>query len=372
MSRRGSRRTFLATVGAASFAGCAGGSLPGLGEGATGSAAGPESGSESSGARDSTELPVAERQLPLPYSYEDLQRRIVPGGPSKDGIPSIDDPQFVPAGDAPDALQEASIVFGVARNGGVKAYPQYILVLHEIVNDIHGEQPVSVTYCPLTGTAMGFLRGETTLGVSGKLVNNNLVMYDRATDSRWPQVIGTAISGAYQGKSLREFHIVWTTWGRWRRAHPETLVFSEDTGYARSYGSDPYGSYTPPGGYYTSSRTLFEPLRVDDRYHLKRVVIGSRSELGTVAFVKQALRQQKLVETDLGGTPILAVYDGRLDTGYVYRNPDGSAFGRDGGRVTAPDGSAYAADALPLDPHYAIDGMWFAFAGFYPDISVVE
>lgn len=46
---------------------------------------------------------------------------------------------------------------------------------------------MSVTHCPLTGTAMGFERGGTTFGVSGKLVNSNLVMYDRATDGRCPR-----------------------------------------------------------------------------------------------------------------------------------------------------------------------------------------
>lgn len=43
--------------------------------------------------------------------------------------------------------------------------------------------PVSVTYCPLTGTVLGFERGETTFGVSGRLINNNLVVYDLGTEA---------------------------------------------------------------------------------------------------------------------------------------------------------------------------------------------
>ncbi|EPV3035046.1 DUF3179 domain-containing (seleno)protein [Pseudomonas aeruginosa] len=36
-------------------------------------------------------------------------------------------------------------------------------------------EPVSITYCPLTATAIGFKRGNTSLGVSGKLLNSNVV-----------------------------------------------------------------------------------------------------------------------------------------------------------------------------------------------------
>ena len=32
---------------------------------------------------------------------------------------------------------------------------------HEIVNDQIGGESVDVTYCPLTGSALGFLRGKT-------------------------------------------------------------------------------------------------------------------------------------------------------------------------------------------------------------------
>ena len=51
-----------------------------------------------------------------------------------------------------------------------------MLVYHEIVNDMFGDEPVAITYCPLTGTAQGFERGETTFGVSGDPVNSNLIM----------------------------------------------------------------------------------------------------------------------------------------------------------------------------------------------------
>ena len=368
MRASSSRRAFLAAAGMTAIAGCLGDFGPTSGSAsATTSTPGPTRN------RVSAAPPVAETPLPVPYAADELQSRVVSGGPPKDGIPSIDDPTFVSADAASGNLESNSIVFGVSRNGVVRAYPQHILVHHEIVNDVHGDQPVSVTYCPLTGTAMGFLRGGTTFGVSGKLVNNNLIMYDRETDSRWPQILGTAISGEHQGKSLREFRVIWTTWERWKRAHPNTEVLSEDTGYARSYGRDPYGSYTPPGGYYTRSRTLFEPLRVDDAYHLKKVVIGTRIDAGAAAFVKSAIRKKRLLSGDIDGTQLVAAYDRLFDTAYVYRNPDNATVKPVSGtnEFTTPDGRVRAAH-LPLPAVYAFDGMWFAWSGFYPDIMAFD
>ena len=234
-------------------------------------------------------------------------------------------------------------------------------------------EPVSVTYCPLTGTAQGFARGETTFGVSGRLLNNNLIMYDRATENWWPQVLATSIPGPWNtslaGTSLREFRVVWTTWSRWKRQHPDTRVLSTDTGYARNYDSDPYGSYNPKGGYYDSSNTIFPRLNENDRFHAKLVVLGVRTPEGAAATPKRLLREKGLIEGELGGTPLLWAYDPALDTGYAYWNPDGLDFVYREGRVAGPEGS-HAPDALPLERALTFDAMWFAWSGFYPETSV--
>src|SRR6056297_76969 len=291
---RTSRRRFVAAAGVAltGLSGCIGGLTA---EGVEGQSESAQEGTEregtgregtgEDGAEQSTTasgervdgIPLRASALPVEYDFAALRDEVLSGGPPKDGIPSIDEPKFWDAREADSELRPEDVVFGLVRNGEMKAYPQKILVQHEITNDVVGDEPVAVTYCPLTGTAMGFRRGETTFGVSGKLVNNNLVMYDRATDSRWPQVLGTAISGEFEGQSLQEFRLVWTTWKRWKAAHPETQVLSTDTGYVRNYGQDPYGSYVPnPSGYYVRDSTLFPPLGQDDRLPNKRVVLGAR------------------------------------------------------------------------------------------------
>lgn len=367
--QRISRRRFLAAAGLSALAGCSSGrDIVGGDSGATTTNTTRTPG-------DPSAVPTASERLPLPMSPTELLGEARSGGPSKDGIPSIDEPAFVAAADV-DYLEPGDPVFGVVRDGVAKAYPQKILVWHEIVNDGIAGTPVSVTYCPLTGTVQGFERGDTTFGVSGRLINNNLVMYDRATEAWWPQILATSIPGPWNEdpeiRSLREFRLIWTTWRDWRTHNPETRVLSTDTGHAKNYNRDPYGSYNPRGGYYEGDNLLFPALRTDDRYDRKTVVMGARTPDGAVAFLKDAVLEKQVLSGAIGETPVLAVADSRYDTAYVYLNPDEQSFEADGDAVVGPDGERHAPDALPLARVHTFDAMWFAWAGYYPETNVYE
>ena len=353
----------IGAVGLTALAGCLGG-------------AGLPAGSSDDGADDDTAdenggPPTVDRSLSKEYPIDRLNEESMDGGPGPDGIPSIDDPAFAPADDPPTNLDGDDPVFGVEFDGEAKAYPQYTLVWHEIVNDVVGGESVAVTYCPLTRTAQGFYRGESEFGVSGQLINSNLVMFDRGTETRWPQMLPVGISGRHTGEYLEEFQVVWTTWDRWREAYPETTVLTEETGHARNYGSDPYGEYNPRSGYYADQQTLFPPLSSDDRFPKKEVVIGARNADGAMAVPKGTLRDRAVIEGTVGGIPYVTVYDGALDTGYVYRNPDGTPVETDGDGFLV-DGDTYSPDALPLESEIGFDAMWFAWYGYYPSTEVHE
>ncbi|WP_280585311.1 DUF3179 domain-containing protein [Halorubrum sp. Boch-26] len=375
----------LAAVGVGGVTGCLGGfpdSFAGDGEGGAGGesdggddSGDDDSGDDGSGGDDSgngVRPPTVDGGYHVPHDAEDLVAESLDGGVGKDGIPSIDDPSFRPIAEVTYA--EGVPVFGVARNGETKAYPQHVLSHHEIVNDEIGGEPVAVTYCPLTGTAQGFRRGEATFGVSGQLVNSNLIMYDRGTDSWWPQMIATGIDGPMTGETLDEFRVVWTTAAAWAERHPDSLVMTDDTGYVRRYENDPYGSYAPLGGYYARDRTMFRPLSSPDEGHAKSVVIGARTVSGAVAFDKETLLADRVLTGSVGGggADVVAVADSILSTGRVYRNPEGLAVEPDGDayRVDGEGGGIGAGD-LPLEPVVALDAMWFAWAGFYPDTAFV-
>jgi Protein of unknown function (DUF3179) len=175
---------------------------------------------------------------------------IVPGGPPPDGIPPIDDPTFVdPAGVRWLVAQEP--VLSVELNGGAKAYPIRILMWHEIVNDSIGGVPVTITYCPLCNTGVAFRRPRVDgrlldFGTSGRLFHSNLVMYDRQTGTYWSQATLEAIVGPLAGRRLEFLPAQIVSWGDWRAAQPSGRVLSQDTGFDRAYGQNPYQGYDSP------------------------------------------------------------------------------------------------------------------------------
>ena len=325
------------------------------------------------------EIPLRAEPLYLGHEPEVFAESDMGGGVSHDGIPSIDEPRFGRASDV--QLPPCERVFGVSINGDVRAYPQRILVRHEVTNDVVGGRPVAVTYCPLTGTAQGFYRGGVEFGVSGQLVNSNLIMWDRAFDVRWPQVAATAVEVGGElgddgrdliGQSLREFRVIWTTWGRWTDRHPNTLVMTGNTGFARTYSRDPYGSYTPVSGHYatgTARRPDFPLMSVPDGEQ-KRVILGARTTDGAIAFDKRRLLEESVLTGTIEGTPVVAVADGELATGYLYVNPDGlDVTSTEEGY--AVDGETVPPEDLPIESVVAFDAMWFAWHGYYPDTERV-
>ena len=80
---------------------------------------------------------------------------ILSGGVRKDGIPSIDDPNFVSIEKA-STLTDENVGVSVTVGKESRFYPYRILVFHEIVNDVIAKQPVTITYCPFCGTGIVF------------------------------------------------------------------------------------------------------------------------------------------------------------------------------------------------------------------------
>lgn len=266
------------------------------------------------------------------------------GGPAKDGIPSLDNPKFLNAAEA-TFLSPEDRLLGVTLNGVTKAYPIAILNYHELVNDQFDGQSITVSYCPLCGTGMVFnarVKGrDLAFGVSGLLYNNDLLMYDRDTDSLWSQLEGRAISGAMKGTLLERLPVEHTTWRAWSERHPETSVLSMDTGFYRNYGASPYPAYAQ------SARILFPLSNYDRRYHAKELVIGV--EVGNVA---KAYPFTELAK----GTGLL---DDRVN-GRAFRveysREDNSA------RILDGDGNVLS----------TVTAYWFAWMAFHPNSEVYQ
>ncbi|NBC34067.1 MAG: DUF3179 domain-containing protein [Alphaproteobacteria bacterium] len=171
---------------------------------------------------------------------------ILSGGPPKDGIPSIDDPQFTSLESADD-LAPTEPVMGLEINGDARAYPLRILIWHEIVNDEVGGVPVAVTYCPLCNSGIVFDRrlGDRVLefGTTGKLRYSDLVMYDRQTESWWQQFLGEAIVGELTGERLDIIPARLESLERFAERHPDGRVLVPNRPSMRAYGQNPYVGY---------------------------------------------------------------------------------------------------------------------------------
>jgi len=223
------------------------------------------------------------------------------GGPPKDGIPSIDNPKFVTVEQA-TWIKDNELVLALSYKGVERVYPLQILVWHEIVNDVVAGDPLLITYCPLCGSGIAFDRtfdGKAVeFGTSGKLYNSNLVMYDRATDTYWVQIGGLAILGELTGQKLTPISIDTVVWRDWKVSHPNAQVLSQETGYIRAYGIDPYGSY------YEDSFLLFPVENSDDRVHAKTVVFGIEVNGVYKAYMEDTLIQTPIIDDEVNGVKL--------------------------------------------------------------------
>jgi len=151
------------------------------------------------------------------------------GGPPKDGIPALTDPEVISASEV-SYLAPSDRILGLVMNGEARAYPLKILNWHEIVNDTLGGEPVLVSYCPLCGSGMVFdarINGERlNFGVSGRLYNSDVLFYDRKSESLWSQLKMEAVTGQMAGTKLTLLPLEHTRWDSWRQRHPATTVLA--------------------------------------------------------------------------------------------------------------------------------------------------
>ncbi len=331
---------------------------------------------------------------------------VLSGGPPPDGIPSIDAPEFERATDV-GFLQPQEAVVTLTLNGDARAYPVQVLLGHEIVNDTVGGEPVTITYCPLCNTAIGYYRqlGDRIFdfGTSGRLYNSALVMYDRQTESLWAHYTGQAIAGALTGSQLELIPMATVAWETFLDEHPNGLVMTRPGGFGRSYGTNPYVNYDTPNG----SPTFFGGTP-DPRLPPQTRVLVVRHGGASVAVQLDTLSSAGVLPLDLGGVPVVAFHlPGTASpiqnqqvafgrdvgaTGVFDPNVDGQAltFTRMPGAASSDGPGAFTDDqtgstwsilgraldgplaGAQLAPIEHIDTFWFAAAAYDPDIDLLD
>ena len=269
---------------------------------------------------------------------------IVGGGPPKDGIPPIDNPKFISPKAASDWLKDDEPGLAISQGSTNRFYPYQILVWHEIVNDTIEGKRVLITYCPLCFTGVVFdpvVQGERVeFGTSGKLWQSNLVMYDRKTDSLWPQILGEAVVGEMTGTKLKVLISDQRLYGKWKEANPTGEVLSKDTGAIRFYGTNPYGSY-----FSVQNFSLQLIGKTDDRLPNDSFVFGFLFDGEAKAYNIESVKKKGVVVDTVGATEIELRYDKELDVVRVFK----------GGERINP-----------------ISGFWFSWAAAHPETEVYK
>ena len=308
---------------------------------------------------------------------------IVWGGVRQDGIPPLRNPAMLGADDA-DYLEDGHIVFGISVDGDARAYPKRILGWHEMFVDTVGGVPVAGVYCTLCGTVILYLTEHDgvnhALGTSGFLYRSNKLMYDQATQSLWSTMRGTPVAGPLAGKGivLERGSVVTTTWGEWRRRHPDTRVLSLDTGHQRDYAEG--AAYRD---YFATDEVMFAVPALDTR-------LKNKDEVFTLLLARHPERPLAISADFLAANPVHhdAVEDTALvvltdptganrayasdEVRFTAYDGDRSVRDREGGSWTLSEHALSAGDGRVLHRIPAQRAFWFGWYSAFPHTRLVH
>ncbi|MBB6430346.1 DUF3179 domain-containing protein [Algisphaera agarilytica] len=311
------------------------------------------------------------------------------GGVQRDGIPPLKNPEMVTA-DAKDAayLDDDNVVFGIELNGDARAYPKRILAWHEMFKDTFGpeDNPVSINgvYCTLCGSMIVYdtvVDGtHHELGTSGFLYRSNKLMYDHATESMWSTLTGEPVIGPLvgQGIKLKPLHVVTTTWGVWKKKHPDTTVLTLNTGHRRDYGEGvAYRSY------FATDRLMFTVPQTDNRLFNKDEILALRfggDDAPPTAVDTLMLADTPVFQGTLGDTEYVVLTDpsgaNRVyeSGGLIFEqySANDTATTRDGRVWQVTEDALTTADGQTLSRLAAHRAFWFGWYSAHPDTELIQ
>lgn len=330
----------------------------------------------------------------VPYS------EILSGGPPRDGIPPIDRPQFERVAEAAAWLRPVEPVVFVQVEEDARAYPLQILTWHEIVNDVVGDLPLAVTFCPLCNTAIAFERAVDgrilDFGTTGRLRYSNLIMYDRQTETWWQQANGEAIVGELLGSRLAFYPAAILSWEEFQSNYPDGKVLSRVTGFSRPYGENPYSGYDD----IHNTPFLFRGPPTPGTLPPVARVLTVDLDGEAVAYPYEVLQEVRAVNDTVGGQDIAVFWEAgtasALDAATIAAGRDvgaANAYARrlggetltfrfDGVHILDEQtnsqwnllGQALSGELAgqQLSPVVAINHFWFSWAAFKPETRIYQ
>ena len=214
------------------------------------------------------------------------------------------------------------------------------------------------------------------LGTSGFLYRSNKVMYDHATKSMWSTLHGEPVVGPLVGKGIKldRLSLVTTTWGDWKREHPDTTVLSLDTGYGRDYGEG-----VAYHDYFATDKLMFTVPEIDRRLLNKDQVLALRDEKQQLAIAIKFLIKNPVYHTQLGDQKLVVltepngaarVYNAG-DVKFKSWNSSNEAVDSDGQKWRVrEDGLVLGEQRLDRTPSH--NAFWFGWVSQFPETKLIK
>lgn len=306
------------------------------------------------------------------------------GGPGKDGIAALTNPQFIHVS-LDNYHLDSDLVIGMKIDNFFRAFPHPILDQHEIVNHTIGDTSFALSYCPLTGSGVAWDTSgsvlDNTFGVSGLLYNSNLIPYDRETDSNWSQMLLLCVNGERIGQEPSLIPVIETTYKTWKELYPDSFVLSQETGFNRNYRVYPYGNYK------NNDSLLFSVSNEDSRLPKKErihgILVGTETKTYPISIFGSST---KVLNDTFNNLPIVVVgnttknfavsFERELDDKIlnfipvedefpaILMDSQGTKWDIFGNGLSGPN------KGQELKPTKSFISYWFAWAAFYPNAEI--
>ncbi len=305
------------------------------------------------------------------------------GGVLQDGIPPLRNPKMIRPLEA-TYLKDKAIVFGIEVNGDARAYPKQILAWHEMFVDEVGGVPVAGVYCTLCGTVILYKTEHEgvnyQMGTSGFLYRSNKLMYDKATQSLWSTLEGEPVIGPLVGKgiTLDYLSVVTTTWGEWKKRHPDTKVLSLDTGHRRDYREG-----VAYRNYFATDDLMFTVPEIDTSLKNKDEILAIRLPESTdenLAISSRFLKRKPIYRNTIGNTSFTVFTDSSgahrvFKTGNIQfseYDKDKTAKDTDGNTWVIKENSMEGPDGKVLERFHSFNAFWFGYKAAFPDVTLIK
>ncbi|HEX8235730.1 MAG TPA: DUF3179 domain-containing protein [Abditibacteriaceae bacterium] len=315
---------------------------------------------------------------------------------------AIDNPKMVTAAQASDFLGDEEYVLGLSINGESRAYPTRFASFHHAINDNIGNMTtggtvaVAITYCSVCNTGLAFssiVDDKTLMLDFYGLYNGVVTVFDRNTESVWLQVSGRAVKGPLTGKKLKTLPLLDTTWGQWKKLHPDTIVMSPDNPFQKFYRpkgvAEPRGYTRFPMPQFASTLTRNdERLPQFDKVLAVTLPLPAEDALRRAYPIKALEKANGIINDTLGDTPVVAlldlptatayaasrVLDGKTLTFEARKQPNGqfATYDKETGSrwnlVGKAEAGPLAGKSLTrVDNHLS---QWYGWAAFFPDTTI--